>query len=518
MDTTGTEWRLKGELQESTKDQDRSNNNEQDLNGNKTAIRGAEKGEEEANLFEVKSRKSSDGEPRPANASGEQQQVIVDSENRLGDLGTNSPACVAAEQSSSGDEWHLLEPEDEDGSEPPIDLAEEVGVQAVKRAAKLRPSVHGAEKSLKNRIQTAGQPRGAGLRDENGNQSFIEWEPSVRSEEEPLMVHLCTALYALVPLSSLCVFVALLCSLWTPFWPGAILYFGYLLADRHTCNRGGRRMKRVHESKFWTYLAAYFPIKLRCPPNLSLDPNENYILNYHPHGIAAFGCVASFATNALNFNQLFPGIRARFMVHETSFFVPLMREIFALRGDCSVNSRSFDYLLEKSYKQPNHPEARGNLLALVAGGLAEADLSDPQTLRVVLAKRKGFVRKALKHGAHLVPCIAFGENSVYTKVNLKPNSFWHRLETRWYNVMKFKHPIYYGTSVTGIPDRRGGAMPYKKPITVVMGEPIRVSHRVEWPSDEQVDQLHAIYVDKLKQLYSANRDLCEQYDTCLEIV
>lgn len=235
------------------------------------------------------------------------------------------------------------------------------------------------------------------------------------------------------------------------------------------------------------------------------------MLNYHPHGISAFGCVAAFATNGLNFSNLFPGITTRFMVHETLYLVPIMREIFSARGDCSVNSKSIDYILSQGWRDGKS----GNLLALVGGGLAEADLSDAEVLKIVVANRKGFVKKALIHGANLIPCIAFGENSVFKKVNFKPGSLMHRLETKWYNLFKFKHPIYYGDSIFS--SKPKGCLPYKRPITVVLGDPIRVD-RVEDPSQEQVDKLHAIYLEQLKSLYQANSDLCTTFDKRLELV
>lgn len=231
-------------------------------------------------------------------------------------------------------------------------------------------------------------------------------------------------------------------------------------------------------------------------------------MNYHPHGISAFGAVTAFATNGLNFSELFPGITARFMVHETSFSIPVMRETFAFRGDCSVNSQSIDHILSDKNKT-------GNLLTIVVGGLAEADLSDNEVLKIVVAQRKGFVKKALIHGAHIIPCIAFGENSVFNKVNLEPSSFWYRCESRWYDLFKFKHPIYYGRSVFSNSNK--GVMPYKRPITVVMGDPIKVG-QISNPSNKQIDDLHKVYLEELKAMYDANTEFHVKYDKVLEII
>lgn len=195
------------------------------------------------------------------------------------------------------------------------------------------------------------------------------------------------------------------------------------------------------------------------------------------------------------------------MVHETSFLVPVMRETFALRGDCSVNSESIDYMLTRS--------GSGNLLTICVGGLAEADLSDMEVLKVMVAKRKGFVKKALIHGAHVIPCIAFGENSVFTKIDYPEKSFMYRFETSWHKLFGFKHPTYHGRSI--ISNNMKGVMPYKKPITVVMGDPIEV-HRIENPSQEEIEKLHDVYIDGLKFLYETNRDLSSKYDKTMLIV
>lgn len=249
-------------------------------------------------------------------------------------------------------------------------------------------------------------------------------------------------------------------------------------------------------------------MKLRFAPDFELSPSKNYLLNYHPHGIAAFGSVSAFATNALGLTDIFKGITSRFLVHETSFVMPLMREVFASRGDCSVNSKSIDYLFSR-------PNSRGNLCAIVVGGLSEASLSNAKTLKVVVEERKGFVKKALIHGANLIPCIAFGENSVFDKIDFEEGSLMQRLEDKWYELFKFKHPLYVGKSIFS--SKLKGIMPYKRQITVVLGKPIQVDKCLN-PSQLQIDTLHATYMSKLKDLYKSNKDLCIEFDTKLEIL
>lgn len=338
-------------------------------------------------------------------------------------------------------------------------------------------------------------------------QQYVEINPLEARKQSRSLVHLCTAIYSLMPLTSALVTLTLCCLIFTKYYLIPTLYFVYVFLTRNLCNKGGSRIEYIYNNKFWSYLAAYFPIKLRFTEKFQLEANQNYILNYHPHGISAFGAVTVFATNGLNLSQVFPGIKSRFMVHETSFVMPIMKETFSFRGDCSVNSKSIDYMLSQ--------ESKGNLLCIVGGGLAEADLSDEQVLKIVVAQRKGFVKKALTHGANLIPCIAFGENSVFHKVNFAPKSFLHRLESRWYSLFKFKHPIYYGRSI--ISDKLRGVMPLKRPITVVLGDPMIVE-RDPSPSQMAIDELHSRYLKQLESMYEANADLCTQFDRKMELV
>ena len=49
-------------------------------------------------------------------------------------------------------------------------------------------------------------------------------------------------------------------------------------------------------------------------------------------------------------------------------------------------------------------------------------------------------------------------------------------------------------------DVRFGILPYRKPIHVVVGAPIQVQ-RIEYPSKEDIEELHARYVKELTKLY-----------------
>lgn len=406
---------------------------------------------------------------------------------------SHSKLTEASLNETSNEEWQLLEVEEQ--------LPGEEGnpTDSISGSGSITNTRNMSHKKLHHSARETATKTG---------RKYIDIDSTSQKDYSPWLVYICTSIYSLLPLASVLTALALICLLFTKYYFVTLIYIPYVFWTRKTFNRGGQRIQSIYYAKFWSYLAAYFPIKLRYSANFKLDPSENYILHYSPHGISAFGAVTAFATNALNFSQLFPGITARFMVHETSFIVPVMREAFAFRGDCSVNSKSIDHMLSK--------EGTGNLLTIVVGGLAEADLSDSEVLKIVVAKRKGFIKKALVHGANIIPCIAFGENSVFHKVNLKQGSLLHRLETFWYNNFGFKHPIYYGRSL--ISENYMGLLPYKRPITVVMGDPMIVN-RVENPSQEEIDKLHEQYLKQLMSVYEDNSDLCQNlFDRKIEIL
>ena len=63
--------------------------------------------------------------------------------------------------------------------------------------------------------------------------------------------------------------------------------------------------------------------------------------------------------------------------------------------------------------------------------------------------------------------------------------------------MKHVFPIYEFLFTY---DFRFGILPYRKPIHVVVGAPIKVQ-RIEYPSKEDIQELHARYVEELTKLY-----------------
>ena len=59
-------------------------------------------------------------------------------------------------------------------------------------------------------------------------------------------------------------------------------------------------------------------------------------------------------------------------------------------------------------------------------------------------------------------------------------------------------------------------MPYRKPINVVIGSPIKVK-QVSSPSDDDIDRLHATYVEALKKLYEDHNPIYGNKDVKLLI-
>ena len=265
--------------------------------------------------------------------------------------------------------------------------------------------------------------------------------------------------------------------LFTPFAPIPFAYFLWIFWwDRQAPERGGRSYDFLRRLKFWRYVRDYFPISLVKTAELTTD--RNYIFGVHPHGILSFGASNNFCTDATGFLKLFPGITPHLIALGLWFFIPILRDYFLLGGTCSSSHKSLDYLLSNGsthesesksgeYTISNTDSGSGSTslseseahrtanmhhrkestrctnsssrtngtgcaAILIIGGAEEVYEAHPGSYRLVLRNRKGFVRKALQHGADLVPVFSFGENELFKQF---PNDFGRfailRLATYW---------------------------------------------------------------------------------------
>ena len=104
------------------------------------------------------------------------------------------------------------------------------------------------------------------------------------------------------------------------FWYISVIYATFVfLYDRNTPQQGGRRIGWVRRCFLWKYLASYFPASLI--KTADLDPANNYIFGFHPHGIIGAGAYIAFGTEGTNFSQIFPGITPRLLTLKSKWFV-----------------------------------------------------------------------------------------------------------------------------------------------------------------------------------------------------
>src|SRR3954467_13359745 len=196
------------------------------------------------------------------------------------------------------------------------------------------------------------------------------------------------------------------------FWPLLLAYLIHVLMSTAGTNGTlSRRSDFLRGLPIWSLFAAYFPARLH--RSQRLPPTRKYIFGYHPHGIISHGAFAAFATEALGFSQLFPGITNTLLTLDSNFRIPLYREYALRMGLASVSRESCENILSKG--GPNG-EGMGRAITIVVGGARESLDAHPNSLRLVLKRRKGFIKLAVRTGADLVPVLAFGENELYEQL------------------------------------------------------------------------------------------------------
>ncbi|KAI1211057.1 DAGAT-domain-containing protein [Annulohypoxylon truncatum] len=326
----------------------------------------------------------------------------------------------------------------------------------------------------------------------NGGIRWAPWNVPLKRRLQTLVVLMHCMCIAL----TVSIFFALSAN---PFvWPLLLIYLLHCLSSKAaTDGKLKYRSEWFRKSYIWHLFAGYFPAKLY--KTHDLPPTRKYIFGYHPHGIISHGAWAAFATDALGFSEKFPGITNSLLTLDSNFRIPLYREYILAAGMRSVSKESIVNILSKG--GPNG-EGMGRGVTIVIGGARESLEAQPGQLRLILKERKGFVKIAVRTGADLVPVLAFGENNLYDQLHPKEHPMVHKVQMFVLKVWKFTLPFLHGR---GIFNYDVGLMPYRRPLNIVVGAPIKVtqSNSVD---QEEINRLHDLYVTELEKLWDRYKD------------
>ncbi|KAK9302948.1 hypothetical protein QLX08_005215 [Tetragonisca angustula] len=277
-----------------------------------------------------------------------------------------------------------------------------------------------------------------------------------------------------------------------------LLYFIWMYYDNYLHPVGDRRARLKQWIRSCTlnrYFRNYFPVKL--VKTTDLDPNKSYLLCNFPHGIMCCGVYSAFGTDAAGFRELFPGLDINVIILEQFFKAPFFRDYCRIGSVASSNPESVNYSLSTKPAAPY----TGRATVLVVGGVAEVMESKPDTYRILVKRRKGFVKLSLKNGVPIVPVCSFGETNVYDQVTFPEGSF-------------MKKAITFIRKLVGIPPLfligRGffqysfGILPRRTPITVVVGSPMELP-KIEEPTEEQVNEYHGKFIEHMVDFFEKEK-------------
>lgn len=256
--------------------------------------------------------------------------------------------------------------------------------------------------------------------------------------------------------------------LFTKFRWISLLYLLWIWFDRDACNRGGRANDWVRSWSWWKYFVDYFPIRTERLPWVELDPKRNYLFCFFPHGMLSTGPFALSATNYGGFKELFPHHKPHALTLAQHFHMPFFRELAFSLGGCAASAEALNHIL-------GAPEG-GNVATLVVGGAAESYYSRPGQYRILVKKRKGFVKLALRNGAPLVPCISFGETDLFNQVNNPEGSLLRKVQETLRKFIGMAPALPIGR---GFFQYSFGLVPRRKPITCVGEYGLTISKKLQ---------------------------------------
>eukprot|EP00239_Pterosperma_sp_CCMP1384_P006613 CAMPEP_0197846304 /NCGR_PEP_ID=MMETSP1438-20131217/3064_1 /TAXON_ID=1461541 /ORGANISM="Pterosperma sp., Strain CCMP1384" /LENGTH=644 /DNA_ID=CAMNT_0043457895 /DNA_START=85 /DNA_END=2022 /DNA_ORIENTATION=+ len=276
----------------------------------------------------------------------------------------------------------------------------------------------------------------------------------------------------------------------------SVIWLVYLPTFRGKPGITGRRS--IHkDSSFYAFLTwmisdarKYFQFRLAKPSNMTLDPNQRYVIGYHPHGIIPLGSVWYHLTP--EWESLFPGISPSTLVSGVVHTLPVIRDLTQWFRGAEVSRRGFRAALGR----------QGSVLLVPGGQLEMIDSSSYTSTTVIVTGHHGFIRLAMQMACecdtplYLVPAFGFGEEDLLDNV---PSP---RELQRWFMKKLRANAMYFPYGAFNLP-----GIPRPACLSVCIGDPILVPP-VPHPRAEQISVLHRRYFTALEDLFEANKAHC----------
>lgn len=167
-------------------------------------------------------------------------------------------------------------------------------------------------------------------------------------------------------------------------------------------------------------------------------------------------------------------------------------------GFVDVSRASLEYMME-----------HGLSAVVVTGGAQEALEAKPGVCRLVVEKRRGLIRLALRYGARMVPAFTWGENELWDQLDNPEGSLLRWAQQAFKTLFKWSPVVPMGR---GIFQYSLGFLPFRRQLTTVLGKPVEMP-RIPAPTDADVEKHQARYIEALQALYERyNAKLHEPVD------
>eukprot|EP00871_Galdieria_phlegrea_P004389 jgi/Galph1/4951/GphlegSOOS_G3631.1 len=232
-------------------------------------------------------------------------------------------------------------------------------------------------------------------------------------------------------------------------------------------------------SGFWKLLFEYFPLTVYQRVDYDSPPSKTLLVSCQPHGVMAVSrkLLYGYIWETLSFKQEGQLIMRRALAARPLFYIPLCRELTLWSGgiDASRDSALYSFQTGKS-------------ILVFPGGNREIFLTRKDEICTHIQKRKGFIKLALETGSSIVPVLAIGEEELFELFRMVPETIQERF------LHNFRLPV--GIAIGHF----GTCMPKKVPLKIIVGKPISIARKTH-PCIEQIDRTHAMYMERLRQLY-----------------